>query len=243
QLRGTVSQFGVTSEPTKQMLDYIWGTYVLLPNDCRSLAKLIFSEHQSASLQPATAGSLGLDLAASITITLLTAQPEKVPAGVKGPIIIKNQQVGALLLGRSSASLLGLFVLPGVIDADYTGEICIMVHTPFPPLKIEKGRKIAQLVPLPQLTQGMMPSKQSPRGNQGFGSTGSLTLLTMDLNSRPKHDVMLDYSGERINLTGFLDTGADFSIVSPDHWPRHWPMQPSMNTVTGVGGLTLAKRS
>ncbi|NWI52456.1 GA113 protein, partial [Calyptomena viridis] len=46
QLRATVSQFGVTSEPAKQMLDYIWNAYILLPNDCRNIAKLIFSEHQ-----------------------------------------------------------------------------------------------------------------------------------------------------------------------------------------------------
>lgn len=46
QLRSTVSQFGVTSEPTKQMLDYIWGTQVLLPADCRGIAKLILTQHQ-----------------------------------------------------------------------------------------------------------------------------------------------------------------------------------------------------
>ncbi|NXP84028.1 GAK8 protein, partial [Passerina amoena] len=46
QLRATVSQFGVTGEPTKQMLDYIWGTQILLPADSRSIAKLILTEHQ-----------------------------------------------------------------------------------------------------------------------------------------------------------------------------------------------------
>ncbi|NWZ18012.1 GA113 protein, partial [Agelaius phoeniceus] len=46
QLRSTVSQFGVTSEPTKQMLDYIWGTQVLLPADCRTVIRLIFTQHQ-----------------------------------------------------------------------------------------------------------------------------------------------------------------------------------------------------
>lgn len=46
QLRATVSQFGVTGEPTKQMLDYIWGTQILLPADSRSVAKLILTQHQ-----------------------------------------------------------------------------------------------------------------------------------------------------------------------------------------------------
>ncbi|NWR48857.1 GAK8 protein, partial [Regulus satrapa] len=46
QLRATARQFGVTGEPTKQMLDYIWGTKILLPADCRGIAKLIFTQHQ-----------------------------------------------------------------------------------------------------------------------------------------------------------------------------------------------------
>ncbi|NWZ89122.1 POK9 protein, partial [Nesospiza acunhae] len=198
----------------------------------------------TTSLRPATAGSLGLDLGASVTVTLIITQPQKVPTkGVKGPIVIKGQSVGALLLGRSSASMLGLFVLPGVIDKDYTGEICVMVHTPFPPVKIDKGQRIAQLVPLPQLTEGMLPLQQNIRGEHGFGSTGGLTLLTLDLSTRPKHTVKLEYNGEQKNLEGLLTTGADSSIMSPEYWPPGWPLQNSMVTVTGVGGLTLAKKS
>ncbi|XP_057240707.1 uncharacterized protein LOC130584625 isoform X2 [Malurus melanocephalus] len=37
QLRATVSQYGVTSEPVKQMLDNLWGTQLLLPADCKGL--------------------------------------------------------------------------------------------------------------------------------------------------------------------------------------------------------------
>ncbi|NWZ90991.1 POK9 protein, partial [Nesospiza acunhae] len=174
-------------------------------------------QHTSTtSLRPATAGSLGLDLGASVTVTLLTTQPQKVPTGVKGPIVIKGQSVGALLLGRSSASMLGLFVLPG---------------------------RIAQLVPLPQLAEGMLPLQQNICGEHGFGSTGGLTLLTLDLSTRPKHTVKLEYNGEQKNLEGLLDTGVDSSTVSPEYWPPGWPLQNSMVTVTGVGGLTLAKKS
>ncbi|NXT29067.1 GA113 protein, partial [Syrrhaptes paradoxus] len=46
QLRSTASQFGATSEPVKQMLDYLWNTQLLLPADCRGIIKLIFSPHQ-----------------------------------------------------------------------------------------------------------------------------------------------------------------------------------------------------
>uniref|UniRef100_A0A8C3NGG2 Uncharacterized protein n=1 Tax=Geospiza parvula TaxID=87175 RepID=A0A8C3NGG2_GEOPR len=169
----------------------------------------------SASLQPATAGSLGMDVASSVAVTLMTTQLEKVPTGIKGPIIIDGQPMGALLLGRSSATMLGLFVLPGVIDADFTGEVCVMVYTPFPPIQIEKGQRIVQLVPLEQMTKSLPPRQSQSRGERGFGSTGGLTLLTINLNDWPKRTVIIEYQGGKQTLEGLLDTGADSSIISP----------------------------
>ncbi|NXG40785.1 POK9 protein, partial [Psilopogon haemacephalus] len=239
QLRSTVSQFGVTSEPAKQMIEYFFGTQILLPADCRAIAKLIFTPHQQilfTNLQPATRGSLGLDLAAAVDVTFMTSQPYKIPTNVKGPVVIGGKIFGALLLGRSSASMLGLFVLPGIIDADYTGEIMIMAYTPFPPIMIIKGQKIAQLVPLEQITKDMIPLLKEQRQDKGFGSSGDLTLL-------PKQKLEIEYQGQRWSFLGLLDTGADSSIISPDRWPKHWPLQPSAITVTGVGGLTLASRT
>ncbi|NXG49255.1 POK9 protein, partial [Psilopogon haemacephalus] len=194
----------------------------------------------TTNLQPATRGSLGLDLAAAIDVTLMTSRPHKIPTNVKGPVIIGEKLLGALLLGRSSASMLGLFVLPGIIDADYTGEIMIMAYTPFPPIMISKGQKIAQLIPLEQITKDMSPLLKEQREDKGFGSSGNLTLLTINLNDRPKRKVEVEYQGQKRSFVGLLDTGADSSIISPDCWPKHWPLQPSTITVTGVGGLTLA---
>ncbi|XP_017677583.1 PREDICTED: uncharacterized protein LOC108500820 isoform X1 [Lepidothrix coronata] len=46
RLRSTVSEFGLHAEPTKQMLDYFWSTYLLLPSDLRSITRMILTEHQ-----------------------------------------------------------------------------------------------------------------------------------------------------------------------------------------------------
>ncbi|NXV39560.1 GAK8 protein, partial [Rissa tridactyla] len=46
QLRSTVSQFGFKSEPVKQMLDYLFNTQLLTPNDLRGIVKLMFTQHQ-----------------------------------------------------------------------------------------------------------------------------------------------------------------------------------------------------
>ncbi|KAF1474629.1 Endogenous retrovirus group K member 8 Gag polyprotein, partial [Pygoscelis antarcticus] len=46
QLRATDSESGIKGEPTRQMLDYIWGTNILLPGDIRSIMKLVLTQHQ-----------------------------------------------------------------------------------------------------------------------------------------------------------------------------------------------------
>ncbi|NXQ08724.1 POK9 protein, partial [Vidua macroura] len=159
-------------------------------------------------------GNLEIDLAATIEITLMTPRPQKVPTGIRGPIIVQGRTMGALLLGRSSASMLRLFVLPSVIDADFTREIMIIVYTPFPPIKINKRQRITQLVPLEQVTKDISPSKDQIRRESRFRSTGGLILLTLDLSNRPKRRVMIEYKGQQCVLMGLLNTGADSSIVA-----------------------------
>ncbi|KFU83345.1 hypothetical protein M959_04720, partial [Chaetura pelagica] len=135
----------------------------------------------------------------------------KIPTGVKGPLLIAGQNCGALLLGHSSATMKGLTVAPGVIDADYAGEIMIMASTSFPPLFIPAGSSIAQLVPLPQLVQ---EAAGPVRGSAGFGSTGGLALLTLTMDQHPLVHATLQQGAKQIQLQALLDTGADITIVS-----------------------------
>jgi dUTP pyrophosphatase len=77
----------------------------------------------------------------------------------------------------------GLTVLnsPGTIDADYTGEIGVIMYNSTPFLnKIEKGERIAQIVVAKVerpstmiMSQDDYSKIQSLRGTQGFGSTGT----------------------------------------------------------------------
>ena len=46
QLRSTVNDSGLKGEPTTHMLDYIWGTNILLPGDIRNIMKLILTQHK-----------------------------------------------------------------------------------------------------------------------------------------------------------------------------------------------------
>ncbi|NWU88045.1 POK9 protein, partial [Onychorhynchus coronatus] len=121
---------------------------------------------------------------------------------------------GALLLGRSSTALNGLVVVPGLIDADYVGEIKIMIQTHFPPMIVPAGSRIAQLVPLPQLTEEASATELPSRGTQGFGSIGGLALLTMPMNTRTLMPITLTYGSRTVRLRALLDSGADITIVS-----------------------------
>ncbi|XP_014798428.1 PREDICTED: uncharacterized protein LOC106888600 [Calidris pugnax] len=201
------------------------------------------SSTQPLPLRPAASGSLGLDLATAVDCTLLDSKPVRIATGTQGPICINGQAVGALLIGHSSATMLGLNVLVGLIDKDFYGEIQIMAQTLFPPLFIARGTKVAQLIPLPHLAGALQPLQEQPRGQGGFGSTGQMTLLTIGLCQRPRRSVTVQYGDQTISLVALLGTGADVSIIITGKWPAQWPTYPTNATVAGVGGLTLAHKS
>ncbi|NXX52461.1 POK9 protein, partial [Scopus umbretta] len=157
-------------------------------------------------------GSAGMDLAATATVTLSDSAVALVPTGVLGPL---GNELNALLLGRSSVTRQGLFVLPGVIDADFIGEIKTMVWTPTPPCQIPLGSHIAQLVPFRSQVSRHL---ENARGDGCFGSTGPAQVLWAQKVStrRPSYRCSLRYSTlqREVHLEGIIDTGADVTIIS-----------------------------
>lgn len=85
-----------------------------------------------------------------------------------------------LVCPRSGLALKqGLTVLnaPGIIDSNYRGELCVILHnTSERAVEITAGQRIAQLVITPVAHVEMIPVSQLPedmeRGGNGFGSTG-----------------------------------------------------------------------
>ncbi|CAH2311891.1 dUTP diphosphatase, partial [Pelobates cultripes] len=81
-----------------------------------------------------------------------------------------------LIAPRSSLALKVIHVMGGVIDADYQGEIKVLLLNQGPQdLPVQEGDRIAQLVIIPiyqgQVHKGTAPSLQTVRGDKGFGST------------------------------------------------------------------------
>ncbi|NWI71513.1 POK9 protein, partial [Todus mexicanus] len=156
-------------------------------------------------------GSAGVDVETAVETTLVTSEVRLIDSNVHESL---GYNLCALLLGRSSTSRQGIFVIPGVIDADYQGVVKIVVYTLTPPVFIPKGSRIAQLVPFQSCVP--RPGAQS-RGNGGFGSTGlPQVYFAVDiLKSKPEIVVCLTAkSGETRSFKMMLDSGADITIIS-----------------------------
>ncbi|NWI61545.1 DUT nucleotidohydrolase, partial [Calyptomena viridis] len=156
-------------------------------------------------------GSAGVDLETAVKVTLTSTGVCLVDSNMNGPL---GHNLSALLLGHSSTSKQGIFMLPGVIDADYSGNIKIMVSTLYPPVSIPAGSKIAQLVPF----KACVPQTgEKIRGDQGFGSSGTpQVLLALDIKGSKLEEVITlpHPEGEKIAIKMLIDTGADVTIIS-----------------------------
>lgn len=128
---------------------------------------------------PATAGSAGADLTAAVTepVALLPGGRAKIPTGFA---IQLPEGFEAQVRPRSGlASKHGVTILnsPGTIDADYRGEIgVVLINLGAEPFTITRGMRIAQMVvaPVAQATwEEAEELDETERGAGGFGSTGT----------------------------------------------------------------------
>jgi dUTP pyrophosphatase len=126
----------------------------------------------------ATPQSAGLDLRANLDESLVLAPLQRaiVPTGL---YIALPAGFEAQVRPRSGlAAKHGLTVLnsPGTIDADYRGEICvILVNLSNEPFTIQDGERIAQMVIARHEQaewQEVEVLNETERGEGGFGHTG-----------------------------------------------------------------------
>lgn len=123
----------------------------------------------------ATKGSAGMDLAypgpccyiePGVTICFPLGFALQIPEGYEGQI-----------RSRSGLAKAGVVVAnsPGTVDADYRGEVMVLLHNQGPvKYRIDGGARIAQLViaEVPQIEFVDWKDDVTWRGVGGFGSTG-----------------------------------------------------------------------
>lgn len=129
----------------------------------------------------ATPGAAGLDLSAAISenekITLRPGKRALIPTGLQ---IDLPDGFEAQIRPRSGLALkhgIALVNAPGTIDADYRGEIgVILVNLGEEDFEITRGLRIAQMVIAPVTRVDLVAVdvvSASERGAGGFGSTGT----------------------------------------------------------------------
>jgi len=125
-----------------------------------------------------TIASAGLDLRASLDqpVTLNSLERKLIPTGLFIELPVGYEAQVRPRSGMSFKYGIGVLNAPGTIDADYRGEIkVILVNLSKNPYTINDGERIAQMV-IAQHEQAewieVETLNPSERGAGGFGSTG-----------------------------------------------------------------------
>ncbi len=123
-------------------------------------------------------GAAGMDLCADVehAITLAPLERCAVPSGVAVELPDGFEGQVRPRSGRALREGLTLVNSPGTVDADYRGEIQVLVvNLGREPVTIQPGDRIAQLVIAPVARATVVEVKEltdTPRGGGGFGHTG-----------------------------------------------------------------------
>ena len=122
--------------------------------------------------------SSGMDLIANINETI-TIQPGKksiIPTGIAVSIPLEYEVQIRPRSGLAAKNGIGVLNSPGTIDADYRGEIkVILINLGNSSFKINKNDRIAQMILCPIAKAEFEEVDELPdtkRGEGGFGSTG-----------------------------------------------------------------------
>ncbi len=126
-----------------------------------------------------TDGSSGMDLVANIenTITIQPGKTSIISTGISVAIPKDHEIQIRPRSGLASKKQISVLNTPGTIDADYRGEIkVILINLGESPFVVEKGMRIAQMVLCPIVKaklKEVQNLEDTVRGSGGFGSTGT----------------------------------------------------------------------
>ncbi len=129
--------------------------------------------------EPATDLSAGMDLLAAVDETLVLEPGARavIPSGIAIALSAGYEAQVRPRSGLASKHGITLLNSPGTVDADYRGEIgVILINLGQDSFAIERGMRIAQMVVAPVSAVSWRLADElpdTPRGDGGFGSTGT----------------------------------------------------------------------
>jgi dUTP pyrophosphatase len=131
----------------------------------------------SASLPSyARAGDAGLDLRASVDVTIAPGESKLVLTGIAIELPPNTEAQVRPRSGLALQHAVTVLNTPGTIDEGYRGEVgVILINHGREPFHVTPGARIAQLVVQPRLTVDVVEVDalgDTERGGGGFGSSG-----------------------------------------------------------------------
>lgn len=127
-----------------------------------------------------TAHAAGMDVRANLTepVTLKPLQRALIPTGLFLEIPVGYEMQVRPRSGLAYKHGIGLVNSPGTIDADYRGELkVLLVNLSDQEFVVQDGERIAQLVVARHETVAWQPAdvlSDTQRGAGGYGSTGTI---------------------------------------------------------------------
>ena len=127
-----------------------------------------------------TAHAAGMDVRANLTepVTLKPLQRALIPTGLFLEIPVGYEMQVRPRSGLAYKHGIGLVNSPGTIDADYRGELkVLLVNLSDQEFVVQDGERIAQLVVARHETVAWQPAdvlSDTQRGVGGYGSTGTI---------------------------------------------------------------------
>lgn len=124
-----------------------------------------------------TKGASGFDLHALEDTVVFNRETKLVRTGLAFEVPLGYELQVRPRSGNSLKTTLRVANSPGTVDADYRGEVCIIVDNldPVNSLHIKKGDRIVQAVICPIIQADIVEVQslnESERGHGAFGSTG-----------------------------------------------------------------------
>jgi dUTP pyrophosphatase len=159
----------------------------------------------------------GLDLAAAIDGPLIFEPGQRAAVGTGLAIALPAGYEGQVRPRSGLALKQGLTLVngPGTIDADYRGEVKILlINLGEEPVVVEAGQRIAQLVVAPVVRSQVVEVKKLPsseRGAGGFGSTGDIDHWSIRFMQLAEH--VAGWSKDPSTQTGCVIVDSSHRVV------------------------------
>jgi dUTP pyrophosphatase len=125
-----------------------------------------------------TEQAAGMDLRAALPspLTLVPGEFARIPTGIRIAVPVGYEGQVRPRSGLAARHGVTLLNSPGTIDADYRGEVCVVLINHGPePFTVERGDRLAQLLISPVAhaqVEVVEKLDDTARGEGGFGHTG-----------------------------------------------------------------------